>query len=154
MVSSMATKKKPIPRKKLGKKAPRTIQGWKHPKLTEQMIEQVADFMTKGVPINTICDFLGVLSGTFYAWVKQGELYLASGGTPAEAQMQGQLVQRMRQADALYKMGLIERVNQDGRKDWVRIMTLLERRERRSFGRQETQGHGTQGDAEPDERYL
>ena len=43
-------------------------------KLTDELIEQMANEIADGLPINYACDLLGISDTSYYNWMKQGEI--------------------------------------------------------------------------------
>jgi hypothetical protein len=105
------------------------------------------------MPLNAICDLLGVPASKFWSWRKRGDNWIDGNGEPEEDSVYGEFVLATRKAFATYQRGCIRRLHTDGNKDWVRIMTILERRDRANWGRNDPQG-GVEDDRNPDDRFL
>jgi len=64
-----------------------------------------------------------------------------------------EFVQRFRKALATYRLTRVDRLHDPCNRNWYKEMAILERRDRRTYGRQETAG-GNDEQYDPDERFL
>jgi len=104
-------------------------------KLDKELIAAIVDLTLKGLPADTICDYLGIWQSTFYRWTTRGKQYIEANFTPAEDEIFGRLVVEIRRAFAGYKKRIITKMHKS--RMWPREMTILDRRDRRNFGRYE-----------------
>lgn len=122
-------------------------------RLDDDTIDQFCELVREGLPFDACCDYLGISSTTFYAWLDKGKKYLANGGNPDEHEMCGRFYQRVRRAHAEYRRMMNQRAHSGAPGTWVRDVTILERRDRRNYGRYEPEG-GNDEQYDVDERFL
>lgn len=119
--------------------------------LTEGLIREFILHVKDGQTIDAVCDFLGVWSSTFWDWTKKGEKFLRGNCEPENHSIYGLFVQEMRRASAVYRFKLGKKLHNS--RDWIRAMTILERRDRKNFSRKAMPG-GDETDYDPDEKFL
>jgi hypothetical protein len=124
-------------------------------KLTPKLIDQFFQMGDRGVPFDAVCDALRVSKANFHQWVRRGELFLESeGGNDPEEAIYALFVQRMKESTASYRHRIIEELHTpDQGNDWIRLMTILERRDKRNFSRQDLAGAATDA-SDRDEAFL
>lgn len=122
-------------------------------KLTTELIDRVAAFFLRGLPVDAVCDMLCLSNQQFFDWKRKGQMYLEAGCTPQKNALYGEFLIRMRQATAEYRLSLVDRMHNTASKMWVRDMAILERRDRANFSRFDQPG-GTDDEFDPDERFL
>lgn len=140
----MATRQK-LKKKQPGKRVGASI-------LNVKLAKQVCRYVKMGLPTDACCDLLGIAPTTWYLWRAKGEKYINGDGEPAHYRKYGMFVAMLRKAMAEYRLGLNMKLHGD-EGDWVQAMTILERRDRRHFSRNEPQG-GDEQEYQPDDRYL
>jgi hypothetical protein len=109
--------------------------------------------MRQGLPLDSVCDYLGIAQSTATTWRHRGERYLAGGSEPEEDAIYGEFVLQTRRALARYKLKLVRELHDDENRNWVRPLAILERRDRDSFGRNEPAG-GSEEDYDPNDEFL
>jgi len=119
--------------------------------LDQKLIRQFTSLVERGLPLDGVCDYLGLPGITFFNWLRKGDAYLTGNGELKEYRMYGEFVRLLRKATAKYRLILVDRLHGD--EDWIRCMTILERRDRRNFSRKEPSGGGEES-LNPDERFL
>jgi hypothetical protein len=108
----------------------------------------------KGLPFDAICDYLGIDHANFLKWKQAGEAYLA-GNLPESHKPYGDFVLELRRAVAEYRLRMVERVHAPGNTAWFRDMLVLERRDRKNWGRKDPYGGSMDTTTPPpDERFL
>ena len=127
----------------------------KYRKLDGRLVEDFARLTRRGLPIDAACDYLGVATASLYHWVKQGKAYLDSEVTQRieEHAACADFVMALRRATAEYRLERVDRLHRSSGKTWIREMTILERRDRKNFGRRDPAG-GDEERYDPDERFL
>tara|TARA_R110000744_G_scaffold104945_5_gene200771 strand:- start:6834 stop:7217 length:384 start_codon:yes stop_codon:yes gene_type:complete len=120
-------------------------------RLTPKLINQFVKLIRDGLPFDACCDMLEVSTERFWTWRNEGENFLNSGGGPPEHEDSARFVAAIRKAFAEYKYGHVKRANTKA--DWIRSLALLERRDRRNFGRREVEG-GSAEEYSPDDKFL
>ncbi len=118
-----------------------------------EFIEKFSKYLKEGMPVDCICDYLGVDGTTFYDWVRKGESWIDGGQDEADLEIYGIFVQQMRKAAAEYRFTVVRRLHRPSNRVWRRDLNILERRDRRNFGKQEQPG-GTIDEYNPDEKFL
>lgn len=119
-------------------------------KLTQKVIDEFSILIKQGLPFDGICDYIGLDPASFWRWKRAGERYLEA-GEPAELAICGAFVLALRRALAEYRLTLSKRAHTA--KDWYRNLAILERRDRKTYGRQDPQG-GSEDSIDPDESFL
>jgi len=121
--------------------------------LTKEVITQLVKLVKKGLPFDGACDYLGVRPDQFWLWLRRGDLYLTAGETPPEDKIYGDFVQEIKAGFAEYRLDQIEELQRRGNRNWFRNLMILERRDRKNFGKTEAPG-GTEESFQADERFL
>ena len=119
--------------------------------LNQRVIKSFCRLILRGLPPDAACDYLGISSGVFWRWIRRGEKFLNGDGQPPEDALFGEFVRRYKRAFAKYRLNRIAKLHKSSQ--WVRELAILERRDRRSFGRYEPPG-GTSDQYNPDEKFL
>jgi hypothetical protein len=148
--------KKESREKKPLKKAPMLAQLGELPSapvdgLNREIIDNFARYAKEGVPFDAICDFLGVSYTAFWKWFRSGSLYIEGNGQPLHHKLYGQFVLALRKASAVYRIESIK--NMHTRKDWFRFLYIMERRDPKTFGRQNALNQQSSETYDPDERF-
>lgn len=121
-------------------------------RLTEQTTAQFVELIKKGLPLDGCCDFLTISGEAFWNWMRKGTMYLAD-NEPSEYEPYGRFVAAIKKATAEYRIDRLESLHRAGNRNWFRDLAILERRDRRSFGRWEPQG-GTDDTTDKDEKFI
>ncbi len=125
-------------------------------KCTKAIAQRFADKLRKGHDANVICAFLGVNESTFWKWIKLGKIYLASGEwdpTDTKNFPYGFFARMCARGFAEYVMRMEEKLHDANTWDYGRWLTILERRNRETWGRKESETGGFE-EYNPDERFL
>jgi hypothetical protein len=111
------------------------------------------------LPIERTCDYLGISTASYYDWKDKGERYLnqlhdKKGPQYPEDEDCAAFVQAVVQAKAAWQLGILRRSFGDQNKaTWIRDMTMMERRDRPNWGRNESFVAVTSAPL-PDDSYL
>jgi hypothetical protein len=108
-------------------------------KLTLQLLEKMIVFVKEGIPFTTSCSLCGISRSTHTAWMIWGRNYV-------EALEQNQEVEEDKKNHAVYYKlidkafaeylyDVIKRLNSRFSMNWVRDITILERRDNENWGR-------------------
>lgn len=120
---------------------------------TPDLIKRFCRLIRKGLPADAVCDYLCIRAAVYYRWLERGERYLDGGGTPPEDAHYGEFARRFKRATARYRMEQLRELHTvEGPGAWIRHMAILERRDRKNFGRNEPAG-GTDENYQVDERF-
>jgi len=119
------------------------------------------ELILEGLPVNRSCDYLGISEQSFYTWKSKGEEYLRAvceGKKPKNKgdEIHGLFVQAVVRAKATWQLEILRRsmqIESPKSSMWIRDMTLLERRDRANWSRNETL-HVDDATILPDEAYL
>lgn len=116
------------------------------------------DFLTlieEGHPADAVCDYLGVNSVTYYEWLKKGMTYLEAleEDRVAHHEVYAIFVMAFKKATAVYRMTALRKLHDTNGPAWIKHMTILERRDRKTFGRKDQAG-GTDTEFDPDDKFL
>lgn len=126
------------------------------PELNDRFVKGFCALIKRGLPVDGVCDYLGVASRVFWGWMKRGEIYLDGDGEPKQYAMCGKFILLLRKATAEYRLTLVDSLHsrEAGRgQAWIRDMAILERRDRKNFSR-ETPAGGTMESFDPEEKFL
>lgn len=149
----MSTEENPTPLKRV-QLIPLHVQfAGRNSKCTEERRKEIEGYLAEGLPIAHTCALVGITEDTYYRWQKWGEKYLDGTG-PEEHEIYGRLSEGCKAAIAQWQLGKI-RTSLNTEKyapNWVRDMTILERRDRAHWGRQDTIRVGVA--PTQDERFL
>lgn len=129
------------------------LKGQTSSKLCEETIVKFCKYIRRGLPIDGTCDMMGITPTSYWNWKRKGDAYLAGNNEPAEYEIYGTFVLAIKKALAQYRMKVLDRLEDPENKRWVRDMTILERRDRKSFGKRDLDGTQEE-DYTPDDRYL
>jgi len=121
--------------------------------LNSRTIEKFADLTRRGLPADAVCDYLGISNYVFWTWQRKGQAYIEGGYEPKKHRIYGEFYQEWKRATAEYRLDLVERAHEKGNKEWVQPLAILERRDRKSFGRKDPIGGG-ESSYDPDERFA
>lgn len=108
-------------------------------KLTLELLEKMIVFVKEGIPFTTACSLCGISRSTHTAWMIWGRNYV-------EALEQNQEVEESKKNHAVYYKlidkafaeylyDVIKRLNSRFSMNWVRDITILERRDNENWGR-------------------
>lgn len=117
------------------------------------MIDQFAKLVERGLPFDGCCDYLGISNTTFHSWRRKGTRYIDGDCEPPEDEIFGRFVNAIKKAYANYRLARLDSMHGRGNQYWARDMTILERRDRHNFSRNDPQGGG-ESDFDPDETFL
>ncbi len=113
-------------------------------KCTPRLIKECVKLILEGLPIESVCDFLTISRSAYYDWKEKGERYLDQSYTSRNPEYPEDepcaiFVQAVIRARASWQRAILQRSFQDANKaTWIRDMTMLERRDRAIWGRNET----------------
>lgn len=124
----------------------------------------IADFcalIKRGLPPDTVCDYLLLHDRAFWLWTTKAKQHLNTPRhkIPRQYRICVDFYNAHRKARAEWEAERIDALHgRDARgkpkkTNWVREMTILERRDRKNFGRMDPQG-GADEDFDPDESFL
>lgn len=102
-------------------------------KLTPEIIGQFCELLEKGLPLDGACDYLGVAPQTFWTWIRKGNLYLQDPEIQPKYRIYADFVLNTRRSAAAYRLTRTERLHTTT--SWSRELAILERRDRKNFGR-------------------
>jgi len=128
-------------------------------KLTEKLIGEAIELIEEGLPMDSTCAYLGITEHTFHDWKEKGEKYLLElqsdrGPEFPEDEIEARFMLAVIKAKATLELTIIRDLKSDeALARWVRNMTILERRFRHSWGRNESLRVESESIA-PDEAYL
>ena len=113
-------------------------------KVTDKLIRECVELVLEGLPIDAVCDYLTISKSAYYDWKEKGERFLDQSYTGRkvmypEDEPCAVFVQAVIKAKATWQREILKRSFQDRNKStWIRDMTMLERRDRANWGRNET----------------
>jgi len=146
-------------RKKKSARVRTTIRIGRPRKLTDKLIEECVELVLEGLPIERVCDYLSISTACYYAWKDRGERYLnqlhESRGVeyPDDGDC-AVFVQAVVRAKAKWQLGILRRsFGEKNKATWIRDMTMMERRDRKHWGRSESFANVTAAPL-PDDSYL
>lgn len=128
-------------------------------KVTDKLIRECVELILEGLPIDAVCDYLTISRSAYYDWKEKGERFLDQSFTGRKVQYPEDetcavFVQAVIKAKATWQRAILARSFQDRNKaTWIRDMTMLERRDRANWGRNETVSV-IDAPPLPDEAYL
>jgi len=128
-------------------------------KLTDKLIKECCELILEGLPIDRTCDYLGISTASYYNWKDKGERYLnqlhdSKGPQYREDEDCAVFVQAVVRAKATWQLEILRRSFGDQNKaTWIRDMTMMERRDRPNWGRNESLIAVTSAPL-PDDSYL
>ena len=102
-------------------------------KITPELIVQFCELIAAGLPLDGVCDYLGVSPQTFWTWIKRGNLYLQDSEIQPKYRIYGDFVLNTRRAAATYRLNVCKTLHTTT--SWSRALAILERRDRKNFGR-------------------
>lgn len=157
-----ATRKK-VTRKKVKRTSPKNSEARSRlriqSKLTPKLIEDMVELVKEGLPLDSVWAYLGITTHTGIDWREKGEKFLiemhsAEGPEFPEDELEAMFCIELARARASFELDIIRQMrDKKAHAQWVRNMTILERRFRQSWGRSETIRHDIEA-IQPDEAYL
>lgn len=120
-------------------------------KLTPKLTDDFCRYVRTGMPFDAVCDLLGMSPDTFWTWKRKAEQFEVGNGEPKEYIAYAFFLAEVRKAFAEFRHRCIKKWKTS--RDWVKYCTMLERRDRRNFSKNDPMG-GTDEDYDPDERFL
>ena len=121
--------------------------------LTEDLIKDFAGYIKRGLPADGVCDLMGISNNAFWLWLKRGQAYLNSDQSDPSHELCGYFVVQFKKALAEYRLQLITDLDDAGEKIWKKYLEILERRDRKTFGKADP-GGGADDEFDVDERFL
>lgn len=121
------------------------------PQLDQKLITRICDLAQKGLPLDAICDYLGIFANDMRQWIQKGERFFRTESTDYDQQIFGELFRQLRRAMAEFRMRHIEGLNDKG--TWFKSINILERIDRKTFSKFDRYDQSTEV-ADPDERFL
>lgn len=144
----MRKTRKNISRKQIPTDQQKPAQG-----LTDELVQQFCELVAEGMPMDGACDYLGIHSSTFWAWMRRGQHYCDDPeNSNPEDKIYGDFVKTCKRATAEYRLWLLRRIHNS--KDWKRELSILERRDRQNFGRFDLSGGTPFEVLDADERFF
>jgi hypothetical protein len=123
-------------------------------KPTKEIISQFTGFLREGVSLDIVCDFLGIQHRTCYEWIKKGKAYNAYPEGEPKYAIFGEFETALRKATAEYNIKMVRKVH-TAEKGWSRDLAILERRDRRNYGKYDMiGGSGPLEQLDPDQKYI
>lgn len=135
------------------KKGPKRGTAHRASKLNPEVIDRICALLEEGLPIDAVCDYIGISTMVFLEWRRRGEIYSHQDEVPKEFELYVELWIRHRKAAASYRLTRQRRLNDKNNRDWVRDLAILERRDRANYGKNDPVG-GTAENYEPDARFM
>jgi hypothetical protein len=120
--------------------------------LNEELTKRFCRLIRRGLPPDSVCNLLGISGRTFWVWMQRGMQFIEGDREPKEWAIYGYFYFQYKKAHGVFML----RVHKDLSKDvryWAKHMTILERRDRRNYGRYDQPG-GDDTSMEPDERFI
>ena len=118
-------------------------------KLSDDVIEAVADAIRSGASIDTAARFSGLHRATYHRWMQEGrDAMRGDGPVPEALAMQVKFVEAMEVALAEFKVKLTGEIYAHGKENWTALAWLLERRFPDEFGRRARLEHAN-ADGQP-----
>jgi hypothetical protein len=121
--------------------------------LNEDITARFCKLIRKGFPPDAVCDYMSITPTAYYAWLRKGQIFFDGGESEEKYRKYGQFVTEFKKATARYRMRMVNDLHEANEKSWIKFMAILERRDRRTFGRAEPLG-GSDEEFNPDDRYL
>lgn len=122
--------------------------------ISTALLRQFTSLIRRGLPFDSVCDFVGLDSATFWLWMKKGDRYLeGDDGDDEDLAPYGLFVRGVRKAFAEFKLQVIDQLMKEKPTTWMRDIAILERRDRRNWSRLEIAG-GSEDGINPDDRFL
>lgn len=134
--------------------SPRKLRpGGRPTHLTSELLEEFVGYISEGLPANKACDMVRISEQNMYNWMAWGRAFYESGG-PKEHAIYGEFFDRVKYAQAEWQLEIIRRSLSTDKysPNWVRDMTILERRDRSNWGRDSRSADPAS--ATPDEAFL
>lgn len=125
-------------------------EGNSNARLDRKLITFFCDLTVRGLPADGICDYLGISPEYYYRWLRVGNQLLEEGNIK---RIEAIFVRRYRKALAIYRLDRVDRLHDPVNRNWYKELAILERRDRKTYGRKEQPG-GSEDTFDPDERFL
>lgn len=152
-MESGATPKPKRPRRRLANTY--DLYWKKNGTVTPETLAEVERYLLKGLPIIHICGLVGLSEESYYKWLRFGKAYFESDDPLPHHEHYGAFYQMHHRATAAWQMDIIDRslTGDQYKAVWVRDMTILERRDRANWGRDDKY-NGQRGGADPDMKFV
>jgi hypothetical protein len=106
----------------------------------EEVLDSLCDLLRVGNSIPTACDLVGISPGTFSRWMHLGAEYeerVITGDQNPTDERYYLFLREVRKATAVYKNEMVQQLNEAGPGIWTKYLTILERKDRKGWGRGE-----------------
>ncbi len=128
-------------------------------KLSDTLIAEACELIKEGLSRESVCAYLGITPHTMQDWQEKGEKYLLElhtrrGPEFHEDELEADFLMALARSKAELELEIVRELRDDkAHARWVRNMTILERRFRKAWGRNESLRVDMESIA-PDEAYL
>lgn len=128
-------------------------------RLSDDLTKRFCRLIRRGVSPTAACDYLGISTNSYWTWMQRGEKHIKDleDGSPdkpdSHDKLCGEFVRRYRKAMAKHNIDRTDALHRRGNRQWYRELAILERRDRRTWGRYEPKG-GSDEAFDPDDRFL
>lgn len=127
--------------------------------LTLQLIDKICKLVETGLPMDAVLDYYSINYKSYWQWADFGKQYLEAEEEDRDEEhaIFGYFVQRLRKATAKYRSRLVNRLHTSWNDQWRRELAILERRDRKNFGRVVERAREEEVESEmydPDDSFL
>jgi len=114
------------------------------------LITAFCDLIVRGLAVDAVCDYLSIGNNEYYNWMRDGKNYLEN---DEPDKLQAIFLTRFKKALAMYRLDRVSRLHDSTNRNWYKELAILERRDRKTYGRNEQPG-GSDDTFDPDEKFL
>jgi len=119
--------------------------------LSKEVSKEFCRLARKGIPASTIVDYLGIPASAFHEWLAKAKSFDAT--NDPNLAVYGQFVRNFKRACARYLIDRQALMETGDPKEYYREVVILERRDRKNWGKIEQAGGETEA-YDPDEKFI
>ncbi len=120
----------------------------------EAVINQVVKLLRRGLPLSTCARYIATTETRLKRWMERGENAIETESVGVEDQIYAQLYLEAARAHAHYESEQIASLSDPDNALWRRALSVLERRDSRTWGKQETDTQESGEIIDPDSKFL
>jgi len=120
-----------------------------------EIIDQLIDLILEGLPLDQCCHVVGMSLDNLYKWKKYSQQFRDNNGKPEGYEKYYNAIKKLDHATGIWQLGLVRRsFGESNNPFWIRDMTILERRDRKNWGKTEPAEMRAEYEYDPDETFL
>ena len=120
----------------------------------EAVINQVTKLLRRGLPLATCARYIATTETRLKRWMERGENAIETESVGDEDRIYAHLYLECARAHSHYEAEQIASLSDPDNALWRRALSVLERRDSRTWGKQETESQDSGEIIDPDSKFL